>query len=217
MASYDDFLSRVLPEVTGCPELLATQAIKDTVIEFAERTLIHQVDHDPVSAVARIPDYDLETPVTGTRIIKIMKLWYSGTPLEAAAPDEITDPTVYNQRVGNYQTQYATPRTYLQKDSETFSLFPIPEQSLVNAVTMRVALAPLRSSTTCADIFYEHWVEPIAAGAVARLQMSPGKAYSEPRLAQAFMSRYMVGINEARQKASRGYTRANLRVQMRRI
>lgn len=217
MASYDDFLSRVLPEVTGCSELLATQAIKDTVIEFAERTLIHQVDHDPVSAVAKVPDYDLETPVTGTRIIKIMKLWYSGAELDPSAPDEIRDPTVYNQRVGNYQTQYATPRTYLQKDTNTFSLFPIPEKSLVNAVTLRIALAPLRSSTTCDDLFYEQWVEPIAAGAVARLQMTPGKAYSNPKFAPINTSKYMVGVNEARQKASRGYTRANLRVQMRRI
>lgn len=217
MTSYDDFLSRVLPEVPGCPELAAIQAVKDTVIQFAERTLIHQVDHDPVSTVAKIADYDLDAPVSGTKIIKIMKLWYSGTPIDPAAPDDVNDPTVYNQRVGDYQTQYGTPRTYLQKDPSTFSLFPIPEKSLLNAVTIRVALAPLRNSVECDDIFYEYWVEPIAAGAVARLQMSQNKAYSNPRLAQASMAEYMVGINEARQKASRGYTRANLTVKMRRI
>lgn len=217
MASYDDFLSRVLPDVPGCPEIAAIQAIKDVAIQFCDASLIHQVDHDPVSVVAKVADYDLESPVSGTRVAKIMKLWYSGTPLEASAPDQVRDPTLYNQRVGDYNTQYATPRTYIQKDINTFSLFPIPEKSLVNAVTMRVALVPLRSSTTIADFLYEVYAVPIAAGAVASLMLSPNKAYTNPKLAAYYQGLYTVGLNEARQDSSRGYTRANLTVQMRRI
>lgn len=217
MASYDDFLSRVLPEVPGCAEITALQAIKDATIEFCEKSLIYQADHDPVSVAAKTADYDLDSPVADTRIIKIMKLWYSGNELAASAPDQVSDPTLYNQQVGDYSTQYGTPRTFVQKDSETFSLFPIPERQLSNAITMRVALAPLRSATSCADFLFEQFVEPIAAGAVSRLQMTPNKAYSNPKLAGYYQGQYMVGVNDARQKATRGFTRANLSVQMRRI
>lgn len=217
MASYDDFLSRVLPEVPGCPEVAAIQAIKDSAIQFCEHSLILQADHDPVSVIAKINDYDLETPVTGTRITKIMKMWYQGKELHPNAPDQIGSPLAYNKNIGGFETTYNDPQVYFQKDSATFSLFPIPEKTVASAITMRVALAPLRSSTTCDDILFEHWAEPIAYGAVGRLMLQPAKSYTNPELSRSYQARFIIGVNEARQKASRGYTRANMSVRLRRI
>lgn len=217
MKSYDDFLPWVLPEVPGCPEITATQYVRDTVIQFCELSLVHQADHDPVTAIARQADYDLETPVTGTRIVKVMRAWYKGQELEAGAPDLVTDPSVYNQRIGGYTTSYSTPRAYIQKDANTFSLLPIPDQTLASAITMRVALAPLRSSTQCEDFLFEQWADVIASGAVARLRLLPGKAFFNPNMANVSQSRFVVGVNSARQKANRGYTRASLSVQLRKI
>lgn len=217
MTDYDDFLSRTLSEVPGCPEIAAVQAIKDSAIQFCEQSLIHQADHDPVSVVAKINDYDLETPVKGTRIVKVMKAWYQGRELSPSAPDQIGSPLAYNQRIGGYDTTYSDPQVFFQKDTDTFSLFPIPEKSVTSGITMRVALAPLRNSTSCADFLYEQWVEVISAGAVWRLQSSQGKAYFNPKLAQLSGAEYQRGINDARSKALRGYTRANLSVRLRRI
>ncbi len=217
MKSYDDFLPWVLTDVPGCPEIVATQAVRDSVINFCELSLIHQVDHDPVSAVAQTADYDLEPPVTGTRIVKIMRAWYKGQELQPGAPDQVRDPSVYNQNIGGYETTYSTPRAFIQKDSETFSLLPIPDQSLAGVITMRVALAPLRNTTSCEDFLLERWVEPIAAGAVSKLQLSPGKAYNNPAAAAINLSSFRQGVNAARQQANRGYTRASLSVQMRRV
>lgn len=216
MATYDDFLSRTLSEVPGCPEIAAIQALRDSAVEFCEKSLIHQVDHDPVSSIAKIFDYDLESPVTGTRVTKIMRAWFQGEPLEPAAPDQVLDPTAYNQFISGVSTAYSTPKLYFQKDHATFSLFPVPDKSIPNAVTLRVALAPLRDANIVADFLYEQWVEVISAGAIYRLQSSMGKAYHNPKLAQVFGDEYRRGINDARHKAVRGYTRANLRVQMRR-
>lgn len=217
MTDYDAFLSWVLPDVSGCPEISAVQAIRDATIEFCEKSLIHQVDHDPVSVVAKVPDYDLESPATATRIVKVMKAWYKGEELIPAAPDQIRDPAIYNQRIGGYETSYSAPKYFLQKDSASISLLPIPDQTLANAVTMRVALVPLRTSTQCADFLLEQWAEEIAAGAIARLQDSANRAYSNPQLAAAKNVRFMVGINAARQKAVRGYNRSSLSVQLRKI
>lgn len=215
--TYEEFYPWVLPEVPGCPEIAATQAIRDAVINFCELSLSHQADHDPVTAIARTADYDLETPVTGTRIVKIMKAWFKGQELQPAGPDQIVEPSLYNQRIGGYTTSYSQPRAFTQKDANTFSLLPIPDQTLASAITMRVALAPLRTSTQCEDFLFEQWVEPIASGAVAKLQLSSGKPYSNPQAAAINQARFMQGVNAARQKANRGYTRASLSVQMRRI
>ncbi|MEY5145611.1 MAG: hypothetical protein RL745_980 [Actinomycetota bacterium] len=215
--TYDNFFSWVLPEVAGCPEITAIQAIRDTVIDFCEKTMIHQADHDPVSVTAKIPDYDLETPVTGTRIVKVMKAWHKGEELIPSAPDQVRDPTVYNQRIGGVVPSYSTPKFFIQKDPNSISLLPIPAESVSSALTMRVALAPLRSSTGCDDQLFEQWVEQIASGAVAKLQLSSGKPYSNPQAASVNQARYMAGVNAARQMAVRGWNRSSLSVQLRKI
>lgn len=215
--AYEEFFPWVLPEVPGCPEIAAIQAIRDATINFCEMSLAHQVDHDPVGVVAQVADYDLEAPVTGTRVIKVMRAWYKGQELQPGAPDQVRDPSLYNQSIGGYVTTYSTPKAFTQKDADTFSLLPIPDQTLASAITMRVALAPLRTSTGCEDFLYEQWVEPIASGAVAKLQLSAGKPYSNPAAAAINQARFMQGVNAARQKANRGYTRASLSVQLRRI
>jgi hypothetical protein len=215
--AYDDFLSRVLPEVPGCPELAAIQALQDTTIEFCERSLIHQVDHDPISVVAKIADYDLESPVSKTRVTKVMKAFFKGNELIPAAPDQVRDPTIYNQRIGGTQTNHSDPRFFIQKDSASISLMPIPAESLASALTLRVALVPLRSATTCEDFLFEQWAEVIASGAVARLLVDSNRPYSNPRVAGIHQARFVSGINDAKQKANRGYNRSNLSVQMRRI
>jgi hypothetical protein len=217
MALYEDFFSWVLPEVAGCPEITAIQAIRDATIEFCERSLIHQVDHDPVSVTAKIPDYDLESPVTGTRIIRVMRAWFKGNELIPAAPDQVDDPTIYNQRIGGYETNYGTPTHFAQKDPQTISLIQIPDQTVSRAVTMRVALTPLRSSTSCDDQLFEQWVDHIAAGAITRLQLSSGKPYTNPQSAAINQSRFTQGVNAARQRATRGWNRSDLSVQLRRI
>lgn len=215
--SYEEFFPYVLPDVAGCPEITAIQAIRDSAINFCEQSLIHQVDLDPVSVVAKLADYDIDTPVSGHRVTKIMKAWYKGTELLPAAPDQVRDPSVYNQHIGGYETQYSTPKYFIQKGWDSFSLLPIPDQSLASAITMRVALVPLRTSTSCEDFLLEQWVEPIAASAVAKLQLSAGKPYSNPAAAAINQATYIRGLNAARQKANRGYTRSNLSVQLRRI
>lgn len=213
--SYEDFFSWVLPDVAGCPEITAIQSIRDSVIQFCELSLIHQADHDPISVVAKIADYDLETPITNTRIVKVMKAFYKGKELSPASPDEVTDPAVYNSAIGGYTPTYQPPTAFFQKDTASITLLPIPDQSLANAITMRVALVPSRSSTACEDFIFEQWVEPIAAGAVARLQLSSGKTYSNPQAASANQARFMAGVNIARSRAVRGFNRSSLSVQMR--
>jgi hypothetical protein len=218
MTSYDDFLSRLLSEVPGCPEIAAIQALKDTTIDFCEKSLIHQVDHDPISVVAKIPDYDIESPVTQTRIMRIMRAWYLGNELDPISPDYVNDPSIYNQHIGgDYEVRYSQPQGYIQKDTATISLYPIPDKTVTNAITMRVALVPLRSSTSCADFLFEQHVEDISAGAAARLQSSPGKTYTNMQVAAVNQKRYISGVNDARMRSNRGFTRANMQVKLRRI
>lgn len=215
MTSYDAFFSWVLPDVPGCPEIAATQAIRDAVIEFCEKSSIHQVDHDPVLVTPGVVDYELSSPETQTRVVRVMKAWLGKSELAPAAPDLVADPTLYNQNILGQSVVGSTPKYFTQKSANEVSVFPVAVAT--DTLTMRVALVPTRASTGCADFLFEQWVEQISAGAIARLQLTSGRQYANPEAAGINRLEFMAGINAARQKANRGYTRADLSVRMRRV
>lgn len=216
MALYEDFLSRVLIEVPGCSEISALQAVKDTCIEFCEKSLVLIRDHDPVTLKAGEVDYDLEPP-TGYLVAKIMKAWLNHTELMPLPPDVVSDAAVYNREFPEYQDAASTPTRFLQKDERTISLWPMPDKDYVNGLTMRVALKPTRASTSVEDVVFEDYAETIASGALWRLLGSVGKAYTNAQSAAAHKLLFNQGLNVARQRATRGHVRSNLSVRLRRV
>lgn len=211
MASYEAFLSRVLIEVPGCADISATQAVKDACIEFCEKSLVVTRDHDPITVAAGVVDYELEPP-SGYLVVKVMQAWLENNKLDPVAPDVVRDAAVYNRLFGSYQAAPSTPTRFLQKEERTISLWPLPDKQYTNGLTLRVALKPTRASTSVEDVVFEDYAEAIASGALSRLLVSVGKAYTNVQAAAVHKALFMQGINAARQRASHGHTRANLRV-----
>ena len=214
MKTLESFLPEILPDVPGCPSDMAIRALRNTIIEFCEKSFIHQVTLDPVTALEGVTDYDLEPP-KGYRIQKIMKMWYLGKEMDPLAPDDIGLPDAYRTNIAGYIASKGPPAGYTQKDVDTFSILPIPDQKYSNAITMRVALVPLRDATEVEDFLFELWGESIGFGAKARLMLNPGKPYSNAESATYNQARFVSGLNDARQRALRGNVRSDLRVQLR--
>ena len=214
MKTYEAFFPDVLPDVPGCPSDVAIRAIRHAVIEFCEKSLIYQVTQDPITVREGLVDYDLDAP-NGYRVQKVMKVWFRGVELEPVAPDDMVNPDAYSQHIGGYTPSKSLPTGYTQKDFESVSFLPIPNQTYTNAITMRVALVPLRDSTQIEDFLYEQWGESIACGAKARLMLNPGKPYSNQEAAAINQGRYLTALNDARQRAIRGNVRSDLSVKMR--
>ena len=169
---------------------------------------------DPITLRANNDTYDLDAP-KGFRVHKVMRAWFKGSELQPVAPDDIMTPDVYNTTIGDYTPSKMAPTGFTQKDFDTVSFLPIPNQTYPNAITMRVALVPLRDSTSCEDFLYEQWGEYIACGAKARLMLNPGKPYTNPDAAAINQTRFMTALNDARQRAIRGNVRSDLMVKMR--
>lgn len=213
--AHTKFLDYVLPHVPGCTPEMALLEIQNTIIEFCEKSLILQADHDPVTAIVGQIDYDLDPP-RDRLVVRVMKAWYKGQLLEEMAPDEIDTPSVYNQRSG-YHIHRGEPFQFFQKEARTFSVYPIPDETVKQSITLRVALKPTRSATTIDDLIYEEYAETIGSGAISRLALSPGKPYSNPALANVHRALFQAGLNVARDRAQNGYVRASRHVKMRRI
>lgn len=216
MKTYDQFLDGVMPYVPSCPLEMAVHAIRETVVDLCERSLLIQRDHDPVDVIANTVDYDFDAP-TGYKVAKIMRAWYKDQELIPTAPDDINDPSLYNQQLAGVTISKDAPKIIIQKDDATFSVLPVPKDTLRGAITMRVALKPLRSSTSIEDFVFEDYAETVYAGARFRLLTVPAKPYTNPDLAMVNQNMYVAGVNAARQRAARGFVRANTQVQLRRI
>ena len=214
--SYEAFFSNVLPEVPGCPEITAFNAIQNAAIEFCEKSFILQVDHDPVTVLASIVDYDLEPP-TDYLVVKVMRAWLEGTELTPVDPDGVVTPAVYNRLYSSYQSNPATPNSFIQKDPRSISVWPLPDKKYANGLTMRVAVKPTRAADTIDDLIYEDYYEAIASGALSRLLNSQGKPYSSRDGAAIADRQFRQAINVARQRATHGHNRSTLAVKLRKI
>jgi len=218
MATLNSFYPYIIPHVNGCPEITVDTSLKSAIIEFCERTLIIQRDHDPVSIVKDIADYDFETPLSGHLIIKIMNAWHQGTPLNPISPDDVHDPTIYNKfALEDNTTLTGMPRNIFQKDERTFTLLPIPDKTTSLSLTMRVALKPTRATTTVEDVLYEDYAEIIADGTLSTLMMSPNKKYSNTQMAGFHAMRFQQGINKVKQLSTKGYVRSSVKINIPRI
>ena len=213
MTAHTSFLDYVLPHVPGCTNELALHEIKNTIIDFCEKSLVLQVDQEPVTIIAGINEYDLDPPKERLAV-KILRAWYKAIPLEAIAPDDVTTSAVYNPNSGVTITK-ADPRWYIQKDPRTYTLYPIPRETARLSLTMRLAIKPTRAATSIDDVIFEEYAEVIGHGAIARLAISPGKPYTNLDLAMGRASLYQAGLNVARDRSQKGYARANRRVQLR--
>ena len=211
--TYEDFYDEVLPYVPGCTPALAKVAIRNAVIDFCEGSLILQRDHDPVTVLQNTIDYDFEPP-TGYLVTKLMKAWYKGVELQPVAPDEVPSVQLYNARYPDAVKSVNDPQVITQKDERTYAIFPFPKETAAAALTMRVALKPTRASTTIEDVIYEDYAEVMGHGAKYRLMSSPNKPYSDGNGAGASRAFFEEGINTARQRATRGYVRSDLRVKL---
>lgn len=216
MKNHTDFLDYVMPQVPGANPDMALLEVKNTIIDFCEKSFILQETLDPVTAIDGLADYDLEPP-SNRRVTKILKAWYKGRELVPVSFDEINTPAAYNPNAPEAPVRREDPRNIFQKGPDVFSVYPIPNETVANAMTLVVALKPTRSVDTIDDVIFEDYAEIIGHGAIARMAISPTKPYYDPKLAAAREALYRAGLNVARDRALKNYVRVSKHVKIRRI
>jgi hypothetical protein len=209
---YDDFLAEVLPYVQDVPEFVATNAVKNAVIEFCRKTRYWQKDLAPLSAEANVANYPIETP-EGTVLVDIVQAWYNGKLLVPKSIDALT--RIY--RTLDYRTLAGSPAYFTRVIEPEILLVPYPVEALENAVTLRAALAPTRDSTGADSSIFEHYLEDIAAGARGRLYSMHGQPFSDPQGALTYERKFRVACDKARIRADKSLTRDSTVVEFQRI
>lgn len=207
MVELKSFLPRLLPNVIGCPEPLALQALLDSSIEFCHRSQVLTTMLDAVSVVANVDKYELDTP-DQTAIDQVLKVWYDGN-LMSPAPFE-TATALFNPD--------GAPRYFYGQDIDevfTLSLLPTPDKTVRNGLQVRVSLRPTRAATKVHDILYERHIDGIVAGALGILMSTPDQSFTDLAMAGAQTVKARALANNARFEAMHGRVQSSLGVRMR--
>jgi hypothetical protein len=205
---YEDFLPEVLPYVRDCPEIVAINAIRNSCIEFCDRSLWLLYHHDPVDIIGGESTYELDLP-DGTTTARILDAWYNNTPLAPIGEDDLK--TMFNM---DWREATGDPRFYTHLDPIEVVLAPTPQADADEALSMIMALRPSRDSVDVDDSLFERWVEYISYGARARLHEIPAQPFSDPASAMKSRQMFNHGIGLATIERNRGLTRHVMRVRM---
>ena len=194
---YDE----VLPDVPGCPQVVAANAIKNAAIQFCDRSFVYLIDHDPIAAVEDQGEYTW-APGAGLKVARPERVWYDGEELTPKTRDEIADMHAY------WPDWEGTPLYFMQEKIEKLIVVPRPTAALANAIKAKVAVKPSRDATSIDDAIWEKYLEEIASGAKARLFAMKRKPWADGQLAAYHKGVFDEAISAARLAAFKGHVRS---------
>ena len=209
--AYEVFLPHVLPFVPACFEDQAVVAIRHACMDFCQETLVIQQDMTATATVANTSTYTVPVP-TGYALTQLMSLYYLGKRLERKSQMELEK--LYSR---DWQTLLGTPQVYTQFNQDSATVALKPDSGIADALTGRIAVQPLRASTTVDGVLFERYLDEIAAGAISRLTATPDQPYTDMKRSVEYAKVYRSGAAAARAFVNGGMNRAPMRVRFQRI
>jgi len=200
MKAWADFYDYVLPDVPGCLPAMADIAIRQAAIAFFKDSLTWRDTLPAVPIVADVDEYDF-TLADDAAVAKVLRAFVGNLPLQVLTADEGVGVEIRG-----------TPDSLLAMDSFRFRVLPTPEAANAAGVVATVALMPMTTASGISDGLFEFYYEAIAAGALARLMLSPGKPYSNPELGGFHQRRFSDAVDTEKLRAEKAFGRNGFRV-----
>lgn len=207
MKPMTDFLPEVLPHVLGCTQPLAITAIRNSVIEFLEKTRVGEQSVQ-VFLNEGVASYDLDPEETGTSLREILRASIAGI--------EVYPVTVASLDANNpaWRTSTGSPR-WLLIDAGMIRVVPIPVADAVMDCVF--SAVPNRSAAKVDDYVLDNYMEAIASGALRRLMAIPGFPWSNPALARYHKEQFDISVSETVIDRAHSNTSASIAISPRRF
>lgn len=209
---WSAFYDYVLPELPGINHDLVDIYLRRAAIEFCEETSVYVADHDPISLIKGISEYDLEPPELETDIVAIKKAWVGVAAIDYVSQDTLNQRTVYWPG-----EEAPRPVAFTQQTQTSIIVYPKPTESLRNGLKMKVVLRPKLTATQLTDWVATKYIQEITDGAKAMLMAMPNKPWTQPDGAAIYRAQFEAGKTRATIEAIRSFTRASQQVQLKRI
>lgn len=190
--NFDDFLPKVIPYVPGCPDAVAIEHIRESARDFCARTLLWEVQSEPVKTRAGIVMYPLDLDDQQERI-KVMKAWLDGHEIEVVDP-----------QLGRAMAHRGYG-SFLYMDSPVdLVMYPAPTRA-GQLIVVQMAVKPTLSADEWPDDFAEYMTD-IAYGAVATLCRLPKKTWSDRQMAIDSGMHFVDRVQTVGMRVAQGFT-----------
>jgi hypothetical protein len=192
--SLDRWLPFVMPYVTGCPEDAAIHNIRQSAIEFLDKTGVWQETLPAKLTISGDSLYTLDIPA-------------------ASAPVKILEyklDDVYGKVSDGSAVASAVASAKLV-DRETVELTPTPQktgQQMVFVVTLKLTQA----ATDVTNEVFEHYAQDIADGAVARILKIAGQSWTNLPESKIREAAFNAAVDKAQWLRQKGFGRTTQRV-----
>lgn len=211
MIQITEWLREVLPSLPGCPEPSVVRALRDSAIEFCNRSLIWRHEVEPIPVVKGINDYDLDIPAN-TNIASFIRVRHAerNAPLELRTTDELDDMSP------GWRGLVGIPQYFVQHGQFGIVLDRLPRETKRNVLAATLALKPTNTANSLPDVLYIDWKEEISNGARSRLMIDTNRQWSNPERAAIADREFSNGIQRAALKSRLGSGARDLSVRKRR-
>lgn len=200
---FDDILTRVVPYVSGCPDDVAIQHLRQAAREFCERTLLWTVMSEAVLTTPGQALYPLDLDAQQERV-QLMDAWVDGQRY-----------AVLDSRLGHAKVRRpcASDRFVYLEGPLDLIVHPTPTQD-AKEIIVQMAVKPTLDADEWPDDYAEH-VMDISYGAISSLSRLPKKAWSDRQQALDFQAQFESRIQTVGIKVSKGFANRSPRAHSR--
>ena len=135
-------------------------------------------------------EYDFEPPAS-TAVHKIVWMAHDGHDLEPLTS------LLLEQRLPQWQDNNGTPAYFVQQNSSTFWIAPVPSSSASNSIRIRAVLKPTHSSRSCDNDVMNNFRDTIVNGTLYRLLRIPNAQWTDLTAASIYANLYEEGVRTA--------------------
>ena len=212
MTDFESYLFKILPEVDGCPPIVAEDKIRDTIIELCQTTSVWRVTLPTFYLSANIPSYELIME-DGQQLCQINTGYLvddngDKTDLTPRSEDQLDAYLPAGWRLLD-----GTPKHVYMENPETARFVYLPNQRF--ACTLTVIVSPDQEAYEAPTFIFNKYLEAVAAGAKARLLDMKGRSWYDAAAASLEQSKFNDHLRTIRINATKSHVRAPQRVKSR--
>jgi len=192
--NFDTLIPRIQGEVPTCPDFIIESRIQETAMDFFRETRIWIIDLDTEPSIQNLADYDIDVN-NRQAICEVLWVNYLDVSLEPKTERQLykLDPA--------WRTTKGSPKYYTQLSPDTFTIAPVPTDTVSNALSARAAVYPTITAPSMDSAMLNDNYNAIINGTLARLLLMTGKLWYDPSLGAALMQQYVEAQEKAKQRA----------------
>ena len=215
-ALYSAGVPEISAMVYGCPLPVIERYISKVVIELCRRASVWRANLAPLPLVAGVYNYTAIVPVN-TVLHNILHanlnvvIALSKAPLRILTDAQVADMYPLWPDTVNVQQ----PSAIFQSGPDSINVYPVPDAISAYNINLLAVLRPTAAATGWDAALQDEFREVIYHGTLYYLMLMPNRVWTDQTQAQFHGKIYTNLISDARAKANKSYTRANLYVKQR--